>query len=77
MRTSTCPCWPCWAHALMTLLAMLRSPEFLSCTRRMRLMGPYSSNSRFSLRSVTSYDRRDTNSVLKGSPCRMDVALHM
>lgn len=32
-------------------------------------MGPYSSNSRFSLRSVTSYDRRDTKSVLKGSPC--------
>lgn len=45
------------------------SPLLRSCTRRTDLMGPYSSNSRRSLRSVTSYDRRDTKSVLKGSPC--------
>lgn len=36
---------------------------FVSCTRRMRLIGPYCSNSRRSLLSVTSYDRRPTKSV--------------
>ncbi len=45
------------------------SPERFSCTRRMDLTGPYSSNSRRSFFSVASKLMRPTNSVLKGSPC--------
>ncbi len=46
-----------------------------SCTIRNRFIGPYSSNSRFSFFSVVSKLIRETNSVLKASPCRKGTCL--
>ncbi len=46
-----------------------------SCTIRNRLIGPYSSNSRFNFFSVVSKLIRETNSVLKASPCRKGTRL--
>ena len=60
---------PCPTRQERRSLLINIAPEFLSCTRRMRLMGPYSSNSFLSFFSVTSKLMRDTNRVLKGSPC--------
>lgn len=42
---------------------------------RNRLIGPYSSNSRFNFFSVVSKLIRETNSVLKASPCRKGTCL--
>lgn len=42
----------------------------------MLLIGPYSSNSLFSFRSVASKLMRATNRVLKGSACNAIQALH-